>query len=100
MANPNGGFIVLNPTPDRFPVGGDLSPRLDILRGKTVAFLDNNKLQPLNKYFQRLGEMLIEREGVKKVRHHHKPFFTRPARQDILDPVAEHADAAVTGLGE
>ncbi len=100
MTNPNGGFIVLDPTPDRFPSGGDLSPRLDSLSGKTVAFLDNNKLQPLNKYFQRLGEMLIEREGVKEVRHHQKPFFTRPARPDILDPVAEHADAAVTGLGE
>lgn len=100
MTNSNGGFIVLNPTPERFPDGGELSPRLDSLSGKSLAFLDNNKLQPLNNYFKRLGELLIEREGVKEVRYHQKPFFTRPARPDILDPVVEHADAAVTGLGE
>ena len=41
MTNPSGGFIVLDPTPDRFPGGGELSPRLDSLSGKTVAFLDN-----------------------------------------------------------
>lgn len=100
MAGTTGGFVVLDPTPDRFPEGGTLAPRLDTLRGKSIAFLDNNKLQPLNRYFHRLGELLKEREGVKEIVHHQKPYFTRPARPDVLGPVVEHADAAVTGLGE
>ena len=100
MTSAEKGFIVLDPMPDRFPDGGDLSPRLETLRGKTIAFLDNNKLQPMNQYFYRLGELLKDREGVKEVVHFQKPYFTRPARPDVLNPVAEHADAAVTGLGE
>lgn len=100
MTSAEKGFIVLDPMPDRFPGGGDLSPRLETLRGKTIAFLDNNKLQPMNQYFYRLGELLKDREGVKEVVHFQKPYFTRPARPDVLNPVAEHADAAVTGLGE
>ena len=97
MTSAKKGFIVLDPMPDRFPGGGDLSPRLETLRGKTIAFLDNNKLQPMNQYFYRLGELLKDREGVKEVVHFQKPYFTRPARPDVLNPVA---DAAVTGLGE
>jgi len=100
MACAGNEYFVLDPTPDRFPAGGIISPRLNNLAGKTVAFLDNNKLQPLNKYFQRLGKLLKEREGVKKTLYHQKPFFTRPARPEILSLVTEHADAAVTGLGE
>ncbi len=100
MESAKNRFIVLDPTPDRFPDGGDLSPRLNTLCGKTIAFLDNNKLQPLNKYFYRLGELLKNREGVKEIVHCQKPYFTRPARPDVLNPVSEHADAAVTGLGE
>ena len=67
---------------------------------KIEVFLDNNKLQPYNKYFSLMGDLLKEKNGVKDVIHVKKPFFTRPARPDILEQVVEHADAAVTGLGE
>ncbi len=100
MAQEHSPFIVLSPQPEMFPRGGLLAPRLDTLRGKTVAFLDNNKLQPSNRYFALLGQWLQEREGVKTVLYAQKPFFTRPARDEILKPLMSQADAVITGLGE
>ena len=100
MAQEHGSFIVLSPQPEFFPQGGVLAPRLDTLRGKTIAFLDNNKLQPHNRYFDLLGHLLQEREGVKAIVHAKKPFFTRPAREEVLKPLMIQADAVVTGVGE
>ena len=100
MAQDHGPFTVLSPQPEFFPQGGVLTPRLETLRGKTIAFLDNNKLQPHNRYFDLLGRLLQEREGVKAVIHAQKPFFTRPARDEVLKPLMTQADAVVTGVGE
>ena len=58
MSQASAPFIVLSPQPELFPRGGTLAPRLDTLRGKTIAFLDNNKLQPRNRYFDLLGALL------------------------------------------
>jgi len=100
MAQDSGPFIVLSPQPELFPSGGALAPRLETLRGKTIAFLDNNKLQPSNRYFALLGDLLKEREGVRDLIYAQKPFFTRPAREDVLKPLMTRADAVVTGVGE
>ncbi len=93
-------FIVLSPQAELFPKGGRLAPRLEKLQGKTIAFLDNNKLQPTNRYFALLGTLLQERDGVQTIIHAQKPFFTRPARDDVLQPLIAQADAVVTGVGE
>jgi hypothetical protein len=93
-------FIVLCPQAECFPQGGGLAPRLHTLESKTIAFLDNNKLQPTNRYFALLGKLLKERQGVKEIIHTQKPFFTRPAREDVLQPIIAQADAVVTGVGE
>jgi hypothetical protein len=100
MAQTSGPFIVLSPQPEFFPPGGVLAPRLTTLRGKILAFLDNNKLQPRNRYFAVLGELLKEREGVQDIIYAQKPFFTRPAREDVLKPLMARADAVITGVGE
>ena len=100
MAQEHGSFIVLSPQPEFFPQGGVLAPRLERLRGKTIAFLDNNKLQPHNRYFDLLGRLLREREGVKAIIQAQKPFFTRPARDEVLKPLMAQADAVITGVGE
>tara|TARA_B110000014_G_C19946033_1_gene489521 strand:- start:114 stop:416 length:303 start_codon:yes stop_codon:yes gene_type:complete len=100
VSKEKGNFYVLNPIAEKFPIGGSVSTKLDTLEGKTIVFLDNNKLQPYNKYFSLMGDLLKEKNGVKDIIHVKKPFFTRPARPDILEQVVEHADAAVTGLGE
>ena len=68
--------------------------------GKAIAFLDNNKLQPHNRYFDLLGHLLQEREGARDIIHAKKPFFTRPAREEVLKPLMTQADAVVTGVGE
>ncbi|HSX83003.1 MAG TPA: hypothetical protein VLQ80_31150 [Candidatus Saccharimonadia bacterium] len=100
MTQEHGPFIVLSPQPEFFPQGGVLAPRLETLCGKTIAFLDNNKLQPHNRYVEWLGDLLQGREGVKALIHAQKPFFTRPAREEVLKPLMIQADAVVTGVGE
>jgi|GEM_PF-910729 len=100
MAQTSSPFVVLSPQPEFFPRGGGLAPRLEALRGKTIAFLDNNKLQPHNRYFALLGDWLKARAGVKEVIYAQKPFFTRPARDEVLKPLMAQADAVITGLGE
>ena len=100
MSQENPPYIVLSPQPEFFPPGGVLAPRLETLRGKTIAFLDNNKLQPQNRYFHLLGDLLQEREGVHEIIYAQKPFFTRPAREDVLKPLMTRADAVITGVGE
>jgi hypothetical protein len=100
MAQEREPFLVLSPQPEFFPRGGTLAPRLETLRGKTIAFLDNNKLQPTNRYFTLLGRLLQEREGAKTIIQAQKPFFTRPARDEIIKPLISQADAVITGLGE
>jgi hypothetical protein len=100
MAQQSGTFIVLSPLPELFPRGGQLAPRLDTLRDKTIAFLDNNKLQPRNRYFDLLAHLLQEREGVRGIMQTQKPFFTRPAREEMLKPLMTQADAVITGVGE
>ena len=83
MPQESGPFIVLSPQPELFPRGGTLAPRLDTLRGKTIAFLDNNKLQPRNRYFDLLGELLKEREM-------RRGECTQAGKfDDRLDPVLE-----------
>lgn len=99
MAQANGPCLVRSPQPELLPCGGVLAPPLDTLRGKTIAFLDN-KLQPRNRYFDLLGHLLKEREGVSNVIYAQKPFFTRPARDEVLKPLMASADAVVTGVGE
>jgi len=62
--------------------------------------MDNNKLQPHNRYFDLLGHLLQERAGAKAIIHVQKPFFTHPAREEVLKPLMTQADAVVTGVGE
>src|SRR5262245_19634234 len=100
MTQEHGPFIVLSPQPEFFPQGGVLAPRLDTLRGKTIAFLDNNKLQPHNRYFELLGHLLQERDSVKAVINAQKPCITRPAIDEVLKPLMTQADDVVTGIGE
>ena len=69
-----------------FLQGGVLAPRLDTLRGKTIAFFDNNKLQPHNRYFDLLGLCCRRARACKAIIHAKKPFFTRPAREEVLNP--------------
>src|SRR5262245_5831926 len=100
MTQEHGSFIVLSPQPEFFPQGGVLASRLETLCGKTIAFLDNNKLQPHNRYFDLLAYLLQEREGVKVIIHAQKPFFTRFARDEVLKLFMTQADAVVIGVGE
>src|SRR3712207_8554762 len=55
---------------------------------------------PHNRYFDLLGHLLREREGVKTILRAQKPFFTRPARDEVLKPLMAQADAVITGVGE
>jgi len=57
------------------------------------------KLEILQSYLGAWFNILAQ-GGVKDVIYAQKPFFTRPAREDVLKPLMARADAVVTGVGE
>ena len=83
-----------------FSAGRRIGPTSRYATGENHRFFNKYKLQPHNRYFDLLGHLLQEREGVKAILHAQKPFFTRPAREEVLKPLMTQADAVVTGVGE
>lgn len=65
---------------------GRPAPRLDTLRGKTIALLDISK--PGGSVFlDRLEKLLVEKHGVVRVVRESKPTFTKPAPPEVLDRI-------------
>ena len=91
-------FRVLDPTAEKTAPLGQLAPRLDTLRGKTVGFISNGK-EGTKGFFTHLEKMLREQHGVKEVILRTKSNYSAPADKHIVDEI-KHWDAAVSGIGD
>jgi len=91
-------FRVLDPTPGTAPPVGQLAPRLDTLKGKTVGFISNGK-EGTKGFFTHLDRMLREDMGVANVVWRQKTNYSAPADAHIVDE-ARQWHAAVTGIGD
>ena len=77
---------LVNPFDETKREPGRPAPRLNTLRGKTVALLDISK--PGGSVFlDRLERLLVERYGVARVVREAKPTYTKPAPQEVLDRI-------------
>jgi hypothetical protein len=68
-------------------------------KGLTIGLLNNgfgNKIAGM--FFERLNELLKNEPGVNEVRVWHKPMFTRPSPETLIDEVAAGSYQAVVGL--
>ena len=91
-------FRVLDPTPGVAPPVGQLAPRLDTLKGKTVGFISNGK-EGTKGFFAHLDRMLRDEFGVANVVTRVKSNYSAPADGYIVGEVANW-DAIVTGIGD
>jgi len=91
-------YRVLDPTPEKAPPPGQLAPRLDSLKGKTVGFISNGK-EGTKGFFAHLERLLRERYGVAKVVLRIKSNYSAPADQKIVDEIKSW-DAVISGVGD
>lgn len=77
---------LVNPFDETKREPGKPAPRLDTLRGKTIALLDISK--PGGSVFlDRIEKLLVEKHGVARVMREAKPTFTKPAPLEVLDRI-------------
>ncbi len=91
-------FRVLDPTNEKAAPLGQLAPRLDTLRGKTVGFISNGK-EGTKGFFKHLDRILREDYGVAHVVSRTKSNYSAPADRHIVDEIKSW-DAMVSGLGD
>ncbi len=89
---------VLDPTNEKAAPLGQLAPRLDTLRGKTVGFISNGK-EGTKGFFGHLEGMLRENYGVGKVVFRAKSNYSAPADRHIVAEIKSW-DAAISGIGD
>lgn len=75
-----------------------LAPRPMDLAGKVVGLLDNTKEQA-DIILETVADALRERYGVAKVVIRRKEHFSRPARQALLNEMANEVQVAAAALG-
>jgi len=89
--------VVLDPTDERIPASHRPAPRLDRLRGKTVALLDISKARG-EVFLARLAQGLEARGA--RVEHFRKPTFARPAPLDLRRQIATRCEAVIEALAD
>jgi hypothetical protein len=88
---------VLDPTYGGGTAAFALAPRLDSLKGKTVAVISNGK-RGTRPYFAALEQMLLE-QGAARVVTHIKSNYSAPADAHIMAEASQW-DAAFVGIGD
>ena len=86
--------------PTRHRSGAELAPapRPMDLAGKMVGLLDNTKEQA-NIILEAVGEALQERYGVAGIVIERKAFYSKPAKPELIDRMANRIQVAVAALG-
>jgi hypothetical protein len=92
------GFQVLDPTNEAAPPFGQLAPRPEQLRGKTVGFISNGK-EGTKGFFVHLDRLLRQEFGVANIVSRVKSNYSAPADGYIVGEIANW-DAVVTGIGD
>ena len=75
-----------------------LAPRPMDLAGRVVGLLDNTKEQA-DVILAAIGEALRERHGVARVVVRRKEHYSKPAKPDLLDALADEVDIAIAAVG-
>jgi hypothetical protein len=92
-----GRRVLLDPTSERTPAVRTRLPRLEGLRGRTVALLDISKPR---------GDILLDRleqrltECGATVKRFRKPTFTKPAPVDLRQEIATSCHAVIEALAD
>ena len=75
-----------------------LAPRPMDLAGRVVGLLDNTKEQA-DVILAAIGKALRERHGVARVVTRRKEHYSKPAKPELLDALADEVDIAIAAVG-
>ena len=91
-------FRVLDPTPEKPALPGQLAPRLASLQGSRVGFISNGK-EGTKGFFRHLERLLREECGVAEVVSRTKSNYSAPADASIVAEIKSW-DAVISGIGD
>ena len=89
---------LVDPTDERTAVR-KAAPRLDGVKGKRAALLDNRKGNA-DRLLETVGRLLVERHGVAEVTPVQKFIYSRRAEPELLHRVAGDYDFVVAAVGD
>jgi len=90
--------VFVNPLDEQAAASRSRAPRLEGLRGKTLALLDISK--PGGSVFlDRLEDLFVERYGVSRVLRVTKPTYTKPAPEPVLEGL-RFVDGVIEALAD
>ena len=75
------------------------APAFDTLRGKVVGFIDNAKPN-FNHLADDIGDLLMQKYGVKQVIKRRKRAASVPAPEAVYKEYVEQVDLVITGSGD
>jgi len=86
------------------PTAGRMRPKIPLARrpgdlaGKVIGLLDNSKEQA-DIILDAVGAALRDRYGAARVVVRRKPYFSKPATDQLISEMAEEVDVAIAALG-
>jgi hypothetical protein len=97
-----GSIVLYDPTapraraPDKVEIA---RPTLESLAGKVVGFIDNAKPN-FNHLADDIGDLLMQKYGVKQVVKRRKRAASVPAPASVYDEYTRDVDLVITGSGD
>ena len=95
-------IVLYDPTAPRAKVPAKVEtakPTLDSLAGKVVGFIDNAKPN-FNHLADDIGDLLMQKYGVKQVLKRRKRAASVPAPDAVYREFTEQCDLVITGSGD
>jgi hypothetical protein len=91
---------ILSPEGSTEETRHQLAPRrFKTLDGVRLGLLGNSKLNS-DAVLEQVGELLKERYKLESVFVRSKPTFSKPAPDEMVKEMVQHADVIVTGVGD
>lgn len=91
---------LLDPTGmDERSTDDTLAPRPSSLRGLTVGFLDNTKVNA-TQLLHEIGGILTDQYGIGSAKLYTKDYFGTPVKEELLQQIATECDIVVTAVGD
>ncbi|MBI2918648.1 MAG: hypothetical protein HYY01_11755 [Chloroflexi bacterium] len=92
-------IVLLSPVGRGQVTGGDWrAPRLRDLRGKVAGLLDD-RMSTSDHFLARVGELLLEQQGVARVVSRRKPTPVLGSPPELIAAMVRECDFVVVGCG-
>ena len=92
-------LIVLDPTAAPREMSQAMAPVLSGLGGQSLGFLWNSKPNG-DLLFERLENLLREKYEIADVVYKRKPTASIPAKDEVIDELADSVQAVIVGLAD